>query len=160
MYTNLFIFRRAKDDGFYQNDMKCEKIIELEGLTALNYGFDVVYDSFKVVGTAVLSEDKETAFILENEDDYDYYSEENSSNRFKGHLMVDKYEFIYRVEESFFRMFDLEVYNEWLEDDNAAFDDEDEWFRKQLSSSSKVLKTLDFENYYYYVSDSNYVKHL
>ena len=149
MGAYMFIYKRDKKDGFYQNDRKCEEIGALEGWRAFDFGNRVLTFTFEPEGTAVLSSCEDMGVILENMSDYEKYFMENRKFRMEN-FWSEKYQFMYRVAEPFFNeLLDKNTYKEWAEDEESK--EEKKWVRGQLKNISKVFKTLDFKNYYYYV---------
>lgn len=152
MSAYMFIYKRAKKDGFYQNDKKCECVAELVGWKAFDYGGNVLAFTFEPEGTAVLSSHDDMGTILESMSDYEKYYMENRKFKMEN-FWSEKYQFMYRVAEPFFNeLLDKKTFKEWAEDVDSKEDKK--WVREQLKEISKVFKNLDFENYYYYVVES------
>lgn len=150
MSAYMFIFKRDKKDGFYQNDRKCKEIGALEGWKAFDYGNSVLTFTFEPEGTAVLSSCEDSGVILKNMLEYDLYFMENLSSKLGNFFAPDKYDFMYRVAEPFFNeLLDKKTFKEWAEDEESKEDKK--WVREQLSAIRKSFKTFDFEKYYYYV---------
>lgn len=152
MSAYMYIFKRDKKDGFYQNDMKCEKVAELVGWKAFEYAGKVLVFTFEPEGSAVLSSCDDMGTILESMPDYEKYYMENREYQMKN-FWSEKYQFVYRVAEPFFNeLLDKKTFKEWAEDVDSKEDKK--WVSEQLKDISKLYKTLDFENYYYYVVES------
>ena len=150
MSAYMFIFKRDKKDGFYQNDRKYEGIGTLEGRKVFDYANSILNFTFETEGTAVLSSCEDSGVILKNMLEFEKYYIENRKFKMENIYAPEKYHFVYRVAEPFFNyLLDKNIFKEWNEDEESK--EENKWAREQLSAIRKSFKTLDFEKYYYYV---------
>ena len=145
MSAEVFIFKRNKTNGYYQNDMKSECVGEFNGWAAYDYVMGEVIFRFTAEGSAVLTSCEDMGRVLTTMSEYeDCYME----NRRANHM---KYEFYYRVERPFFdALMSRERYREWSQDND--WPGEKKWVREQLAKFRKIVPTLDFEKNYYYIT--------
>ena len=147
MSAEVFIFKRDKVHGYYQNDLKCECIGEFDGWAADEFVMGELGCKFTAEGTAVLTSCEDMGRVFSTADEYyDFYMK----NRLG---FIHNCTFYYRVEQPFFdALMNRERYKEWSQDND--WPGEKKWVREQLSEFKKVIPTLDFEKYYYYVVES------
>ena len=147
MSANVYVFKRDKANGYYQNDMRCECIGEFNGWATYDYVMGEVVFNFNAEGTVVLTSCEDMGRILSTMAEYETCYMENRRDFSKN------YQFYYRVEKTFFdALMSREHYKEWSQDND--WPGEKKWVREQLAKFRKVIPTLDFEQNYYYVVES------
>ena len=152
MGAEVYVFKRDKTDGYYQNDLKCECVGKFGGWAAYDYIMDEVHSHFSVEGSAVLSSENDMGTILSNKDEYCAYWAKNRKADRNG-LFFQKYQFIYRVEKPFFKaLVNREEYKYWSQVNDFPL--EKQWLKEQLTKFCKVIRTFDFEKNYYYIVES------
>ncbi len=147
MSAEVFIFKRDKAHGYYQNDLKCECVGEFNGWAAHEYVMGEVVFRFTAEGSAVLTSCEDMGRVLTTMSEYeDCYMENCRANH-------TKYAFYYRVEQPFFdALMRHERYKMWSQDND--WPGEKKWVREQLAKFRKVIPSLDFEKNYYYIVES------
>lgn len=140
MSADVYIAKREKIHGYYQDDLKCETICDFQGWAAYDFIMGKATLNFNAEGAVVFTSSEDMGRVLTTmEEFYACYMENRYSNGF-----------VYRVEQPFFdAIISRERYRKW-----SRFNDwpgEKSWVRKQLADFKKVIPTLDFEKYYYYI---------
>lgn len=153
MNVEVYIYKRNKKFGFYQNDTQNERIATFEGLAADDYIMNETYLTYQIDGSAVLGEDIPKGKVLYTRKDLLFYADVNHKAFMKyGSVRYEKYRFIYRVEEKFFeRLKDDESYAQWSEYADIIVEDEKGWLKEQLDKFNGNDNSFDFEQNYYYV---------
>ena len=147
MGADVFIFKRDKANGYYQNDMKCECIGEFRGWAADEFVMGELLCKFTAEGTAVLTSCEDMGRVFSTAKEYYAFYMENCRD------FIDNCAFYYRVEQPFFdALMSRECYKEWSQDND--WPGEKKWVREQLAKFRKVIPTLDFEQNYYYIVES------
>lgn len=158
MGADVFIFKRDKANGYYQNDMKCECVGEFQGWAADSFVMGVVDSHFKANGSAALCCDDYVVTVLEAMEEYRAHLSENYKfYEIEGIKFAyparQKYVFYYRVEESFFKaLVSSKEYSHWSRENDYPGQKQD--LKEQIAEFKKAIPTLDFEKYYYYVIES------
>lgn len=158
MGADVFIFKRDKANGYYQDDMKCECIGEFQGWAAHSFIMGVVNPHFTAEGSAALRCADYEVTVLQDREDYNSHLRENydfyeiDGIQF-AHYAHQKYVFYHRVELPFFKaLVDGKEYKQWSRDN--YYPAEKHWLREQLVKFRKIIPTLDFEKNYYYIVES------
>ena len=147
MSADVFIFKRDKVHGYYQNDMKCECVGAFYGWATHEFIMGEVGTYFTADGTAVLTSCEDMGRVFSTMDEYYAFYMENCRD-FRHNCA-----FYYRVEQPFFdALMSRERYKNWSQ--YSDWPGEKKWVREQLAKFRNVIPTLDFEKYYYYVVES------
>ena len=142
MNANMYIFKRSKAQGHYQDDIHDICIAELHGWDAVEYISLLANSCFDVEGSLVFNEENPNGRLLSSMEEYYSYTPE-----------YDKHSFVLRIEQSFFDMAtNLDDYDEWAEDYPWQEEGEERYLREELEALKEILPLLDFENNYYYVA--------
>ena len=158
MGADVFIFKRDKANGYYQDDMKCECIGEFQGWAAHSFVMGVVNPHFTAEGSAALRCADYEVTVLQDMEDYNSHLRENYDfYEIDGiqlaHYAHQKYVFYLRVEESFFKaLVSSKEYSRWSRENDYPEQKQD--LKEQIAEVKKAIPTLDFEKYYYYVIES------
>lgn len=147
MSASVFVLKRNKGFGYYQDDGKSEVVFEFMGYDALEYV--TTNYQYEPIGTTVLSEENEQGRVLESVEEFIACQNEDVEYSRK-HFMGYKYDFYYRVEERFFD----EILNSENIEDYECSDSDKDWLLEQLNKFKAVYDSFDFKNNYYYVVDS------
>lgn len=145
MSASVFVLKRNKGFGYYQDDGKSEVVFEFMGYDALEYV--TTNFGYEPIGTAVLSEENEQGRVLKSVEEYVACQNEDMEYR-REHFMGLKYVFYYRVEE---RFFDGILNSEDIEDFECS---DKEWLLEQLNKFKAAYESFDFKNNYFYVVES------
>lgn len=143
MSAYIYILRRNKEFGYYQNDMKCEFVAEFMDWDALEYVGSTARSFVEPCGTTILSAENQMGRVLKTSEEYIACLRENIEASLKDRFGCEKYEFYYRVEKDFIE--------ELLKKDNLEDYENNEWLVEQMEGFKDIAKTLDFDKYYYYV---------
>lgn len=158
MSANVYVLKRDKANGYYQNDMRCECIGEFSGWDAHDFVMGVVKTYFNAEGSAILRSYEDMGTVLKDMEEYhvrmreQYAFFEIEGIKF-AHLVSHIYDFYHRVEEPFFKaLVSSKEYSRWSRENDYPGQKQD--LKEQIAEFKKVIPTLDFEKNYYYIVES------